>query len=137
MGTSSRIGIRNSDDSMVSIYCHWDGYPEHNGRILVDHYTDEDKIRKLMALGDLSSLGAHIGIKHNFDRHPANWCDAYGRDRGDLGNDAFHNATVQEFFEDFPDQEYSYIFHYGRWMVWSTDQSKWVLVTDVLPTEAA
>ena len=35
MGTRSRIGIRNADDSVDSIYCHWDGYPDHNGRLLV------------------------------------------------------------------------------------------------------
>ena len=136
MGTRSRIGIRNSDDSVVSIYCHWDGYPEHNGRILVDHYADEVKVRKLMALGNLSTLGANIGSKHHFDSAlTLNECNAYGRDRGDKDYKALHNTTVQEFLDIDYDQEYSYIFHYGRWMVFCTD--KWRLVTDVLATEAA
>ena len=135
MGTHSRIGIRNSDDSVVSIYCHWDGDPENNGRCLVEHYTDEAKVRELMALGNLSSLGANIGSKHDFAHPPANECNAYGRDRGDSDNEAFHSTSVQEVLDIDYDPEYSYIFHYGRWMVFCTD--KWVLVTDVLATEAA
>ncbi|CAB4122961.1 hypothetical protein UFOVP29_120 [uncultured Caudovirales phage] len=133
MATRSRIGIRNSDDSVDSIYCHWDGYPENNGLILVEHYTAEDKIRELMSLGDLSSLGREIGQKHDFDK-PANkdWCLAYGRDRSDEHCDARHSNTVQEFLDIDCGAEYYYIFHYGRWMVYPNKHIKWVLVTDVL-----
>ena len=35
MGTRSRIGIEMPDHSVVSVYCHWDGYVEGNGKILV------------------------------------------------------------------------------------------------------
>lgn len=72
MSTRSRIGIiRTLGDRPVveSIYCHFDGYPEGVGQTLLDHWTDEKKINRLIALGDLSSLGSVIGRKHDFDRH--------------------------------------------------------------------
>jgi hypothetical protein len=136
MATRSRIGIRNSDDSVDSIYCHWGGYPSHNGRLLITHYTDEKKIRELMALGDISSLGLEIGEQQDFDK-PTNkdWCVAYGRDRGEEDCEAEHSSTVHEYLGIRCWAEYYYIFHYGRWMVQATygeDEGRWVLVEDAL-----
>lgn len=51
MGTRSRIGILESNVSVTSIYCHWDGYVEHHGPILRDHYATVEKVRALIALG--------------------------------------------------------------------------------------
>ena len=60
----SNIGIKSNVDGVISvIYCHSDGYLEHVGRTLIDHYTDPIKIKCLMELGDLSSLGKNIGKK--------------------------------------------------------------------------
>ena len=56
MGTRSRIGIELKDHSVVSVYCHWDGYPEGNGRILNHHYTDRDDVKELIDGGSMSSL---------------------------------------------------------------------------------
>jgi len=146
MGTRSRIGIRNADDTVDSIYCHWDGYPEHNGRLLVEHYTDEAKVRELIALGDLSSLAEEIGVKHPFDTHDfpggdeahgklyGKMCTAYGRDRGETNVDPEHSHSVDAFLRISCGAEYYYIFHYGRWMVHSG--SNWVLVENLLRAEA-
>ena len=136
MVTCSRIGIRNSDDSVDSIYCHWDGYPSHNGRLLITHYTEENKIRELMALGDISYLAPEIGKQQDFDK-PTNkdWCMAYGRDRGEADCEAGHSSTVHEYLGIRCWGEYYYIFHYGRWMVQATygeDEGRWVLVEEAL-----
>jgi hypothetical protein len=56
MGTRSRIGIELQDSSVVSVYCHWDGYPEHNGRILVKDYTTPEAVKELIDGGSISSL---------------------------------------------------------------------------------
>ncbi len=56
MGTRSRIGIELQDSSVVSVYCHWDGYPEHNGRILVSDYTTPEAVKELIDGGSMSSL---------------------------------------------------------------------------------
>jgi len=66
MGTRSRIGVMHGS-VCKSVYCHWDGYLEHNGEILQEHY-DSAKANHLVALGDLSSLRATIGEKHAFSQ---------------------------------------------------------------------
>jgi hypothetical protein len=110
MATRSNIGILNPDGTVNYIYCHFDGYLEHNGNILNEHYTTEDKVRKLIGLGDLSILGSEIGEKHNFDgpRENKNWCLAYGRDRGETDIEARtipYSDYTKEYFE-----EYVYLF---------------------------
>lgn len=56
MGTRSRIGIEMPDHSVVSVYCHWDGYVENNGRILVEHYQNREDVKELIDGGSMSSL---------------------------------------------------------------------------------
>ena len=41
MSTNSRIGILHEDGTTETIYCHWDGYPEHQMPILTEHYNTE------------------------------------------------------------------------------------------------
>ncbi len=66
MGTRSRIGVMHGD-VCKSVYCHWDGYLDHNGRILQEHY-DSAQANHLVALGDISSLGTKIGDAHPFSK---------------------------------------------------------------------
>ena len=125
MGTRSTIGFVNSNGGVTGIYCHWDGYPEHNGRILRDHYTTPDKIRKLMKLGDLSSLGASIGRKHDFmATNMHHQCTAYGRDRGETGTEAQLYADEAEFLADDRGQDFTYLFKEGKWYCWDAYSNK-------------
>lgn len=57
MTTHATIAIHNDDDTYTAIYLHMDGYPEAAGKTLDAHYNDEATIRRLMSLGDLSTLG--------------------------------------------------------------------------------
>ena len=54
MGTRARIGIQLKDDSILSVYHHWDGYPEWLGRILKTHYNSKEKASELIDGGDMS-----------------------------------------------------------------------------------
>ena len=56
MGTRSTIAIEFADNSVSQVYCHWDGYLEHNGMLLATCYTDPFVVRDLIDLGDFSSL---------------------------------------------------------------------------------
>ena len=56
MGTRSRIGYELPDHSVVSVYCHWDGYVEHNGKILVEHYQNREDVQDLIDGGSMSCL---------------------------------------------------------------------------------
>jgi hypothetical protein len=55
MATRSRIGIQLADESVLSVYHHWDGYPEWLGRILNTHYNTREKVAELIDGGDMSS----------------------------------------------------------------------------------
>lgn len=121
MGTRSRIGIEVPNGAVYSIYCHWDGYVSHNGRILFDYYQDEAKIRELMDLGDISSLGENIGEKHDFDKHDSksNECNAYGRDRNETDVDCRVDDNSEQFLAGAEDgwEEYVYLWKDGHWWV--------------------
>ncbi len=132
MGTRSRIGVMHGD-KVKSVYCHWDGYLEHNGRILQEHY-DSAKANHLVALGDLSSLQKQIGEEHPFGYHGTDMsaeeynakfsgmCTFYGRDRGETGTDFKVAHTFAEFLEqaDGCGAEYYYIMKDGVWYCGTT-----------------
>ena len=116
MGTRSTIAIQNEDGTVTGIYCHWDGYLSYNGRILAENYTDEAKVRELIALGDISSLGAEIGTKHDFNVWPG-VTNAYARDRGETDVDARTCHNWRQFVSE-NGQEYDYLFTPGAgWQV--------------------
>ena len=120
MGTRSRIAVMHGD-KCKSVYCHWDGYLDHNGRILLNHY-DSAKANHLVALGGLSSLRKYIGDQHDFDGPEGqdnNWCDFYGRDRGESGNEFVVDHDFESFMKRVNDSsaEFYYIMKDGEWFV--------------------
>jgi hypothetical protein len=122
MATRSRIGIETKDafgNLMVkSIYCHWDGYPENNGRILLENYQDREKVEKLIALGSISSLHEKVEPtgQHSFDYPQPGVTVAYHRDRGE----GFQRPQVNHSREAFVRsdvEEYGYLFTLeGEWL---------------------
>ena len=96
MATRSRIGIVQENGTVKSIYCHWDGYPENNGKILLENY-DYEMAQELIELGDISSLSKTP------DR-----TEAYCRDRGEELNEARVDESMDAFFEG-DIEEYGYL----------------------------
>jgi len=131
MSTRSNIGILNSDGTVDYIYCHFDGYPEHNGKILNEHYTTEEKVRELIGLGDLSMLGENIGEKQSFEVRVKGCCLAYGRDRGESGTIArkvSYADYTKEYFE-----EYVYLFTPDKgWEVRAYGTNYWADLSNAL-----
>lgn len=128
MGTRSVIGVMHGDNCKA-VYCHWDGYPSHNGRILQEYYNDSAKVNHLISLGDISSLKPSIGEKHPFsifetkmsreeyDSLYGDMTTFYGRDR-DEPNVQFKTFLNWEEFVRFFDKvgaEYAYIMRDGVW----------------------
>ena len=100
MSTRSHIGIWNEDGSLDVIYCHWDGYPSYNGAVLLHHYQDPEKIRELIALGDICSLAESVKPaegEHTFESPQEGVVVAYGRDRHEDGVDTKHFDTLEDF----------------------------------------
>jgi hypothetical protein len=123
MATRSKIAIKNSDGTVESIYCHWDGYPEHNGAILVGNWINEKDIRQLIEMGDLSKLNLTIGEKHDFDDdvdQDAKWCKFYGRDRGETGTDKIVYPDIEKWLCD--GEQYNYLFDNGEWRCFEGDE---------------
>jgi hypothetical protein len=90
MGTRSKIGILRRDGTVDHIYCHWDGYPEHNGVILFNDYSNINKMNQLIKNGDMSVLCEHIfpdpTKPHSFgttDEKQDDVCIFYNRERNE------------------------------------------------------
>ena len=117
MATRSRIGMKLSDGTIKHVYCHYDGYPEHVGKILLQHYTDLSKINDLLSLGNLSILEADLGEKHDFDSHDhtSKVCLFYGRDRNEANNEAIISESVLDFISEDHWIEFHYLFDNGIW----------------------
>ena len=117
MATRSNIAYKTAEGKIRSVYCHWDGYPEHNGEILRRYYTTQEKVEALIALGSISSLGFEIGEKQDFDDRSTqkdSWTLAYHRDRGE-------ELVINEY-DDIPSwiddmEEYAYLWNGNEWIV--------------------
>lgn len=118
MATRSRIAIENTDGTVKSVYCHWDGYPSNNGALLLENYNDETKIRELISMGEISSLDENIKpkdpSKHNFDNRESGTTCFYHRDRGeDLTIDEHH--SIKDWQKKSCRQAWNYIWRNGKW----------------------
>ena len=113
MATRGTIALEFADGSVGMVYSHWDNHPSHNGKILAEHYMDPFKVRELIDGGNISSLGAEIGVQHSFDEPHDGMTTFYARDRGDLGQAAgyFTDFAHYELGGEIGDQwqEYNYI----------------------------
>lgn len=111
MGTRSRIGIELPDHSILSVYCHWDGYPEHNGRILVKDYQDREKVQELIDGGGMSSLRTERDWNNNHIAPPR---PLYYTERGEDVPPV--HSSFQEFVSAQSWEEYAYLYDLeGNW----------------------
>lgn len=148
MATRSRIGIENEDGTVSSVYCHWDGYPSNNGRILVAHYTDREKVKELISLGAISALKENvvpiepmddiIGVRmlkdfkvlpksvHSFDTPQEGVTIAYHRDRGEDLDEARVDESIEAYAKsDY--EEFGYVF---------TKDNEWKVVDGTIKSVA-
>lgn len=126
MSTRSYICRENGDGTYTGIYGHSDAYLTHNGAILIDHYTDRDKVDKLISLGCLSYLQPQIepdpNQPHGFEysARQDGVCVFYGRDRGETEQQAFPVTLNEVGKNDWI--EYCYVFtRDGTWKYFETD----------------
>ena len=116
MATRSRIGILENGQ-VTSVYCHWDGHPENVGKILLENYSTLDKAKKLIAMGDISSLGTTP--KETL---------FYSRGIGENTSPETHPK------EKFPktDQAYVYLFENWEWLFRKAGGKKWKSLKEYL-----
>lgn len=119
MGTHAAIAMKVADDKYLAIYCHWDGYKMGVGAKLKEYYTDSEKVKKLISLGNISSLGKEVdipeGVQHSFDKPANDVTVAYGRDRGETGQEAISCVSAYDIKCNIDSNNNVYIFEDGKW----------------------
>ena len=118
MASRSRIGIQLADESILSVYHHWDGYPEWLGRILKTHYNSRDKAAELIDGGDMSTCWN--------DNNEPEYYSARGQDCP-----PYLDANKYEYLAD--GEEYSYIYTLNdEWICYNRHQYE----ENMMPTVA-
>jgi len=123
MATRARIGLQVGN-AIVSVYHHWDGYPQWLGRILNTHYTTKSQVIDLIDGGDMSvcwtkerwtgnELAPYVKeIKESEEYGPQ-----YYAQRGDDCPPRL-DESITEFINN--GEEYGYIFKDGEWFCYDT-----------------
>jgi len=144
--TISVVNTRTKDGQGRTIYCHWDGYPSNNGRILLEHYKDAKKVNALIDLGDISSLAENVspgkeGIRrkmnanyeydlmptkepHSFDEPHQGVVVAYGRDRGEKDIEAISFSGKEPRKKIAQEFDYLFVVDENKWYVRDNHQSR-------------
>jgi len=126
MSTRSRIGIELSDGSVLSVYHHWDGYPEWLGRILRTHYNTKDKVTELIDGGDMSSCWTdeHWNSETKIQEYGPNYYSYRGENCPPR-----LDADLNEYLSN--GEEYWYLFTNGEWVCYADDSRGLGIVKEV------
>lgn len=109
MATRGRIGMLLEDGSVLSVYSHWDNYPEYNGAILINNFTTKEQVAELLDGGDISALktdknwsGKQMEIARTL----------YYRERGDEDVEPVLSESKEDFHRLASDNwaEFTYLF---------------------------
>ena len=109
MGTRSRIGIQLQDNSILSVYCHYDGYPAFNGRVLRDNYDTIEKVRQLIDGGDMSCTWTNAGWNNETlpESGPLHYT---ARGESLESNAPRYDESIFDFLDKKNNEEYAYIW---------------------------
>ena len=107
MSTRSRIGLELKDGSVLSVYHHFDGYPEWLGVTLEKLFYNRDLVAELIDGGDMSSC-------YESDEHPV---PLYYSQRGENCPPDL-DESVDEYLSD--GEEYAYLYTLkNTWKCWN------------------
>lgn len=134
MGTHATIAIQHKDNTIDSINCKYDGYLSHMGYILENFYNTPDKVRKLIALGELSGIG-YKGVYPEIitqdierksmrtDNFIFDYIKSYARDLGEsIRINPFDNA--ESFIMRKYDLTYVFDETTNKWYYWYLEATK-------------
>jgi hypothetical protein len=109
-------------DVCKSVYCHYDGYLEYTGKLLLDHYNSATA-NQLVALGDNSGVQKTLeGMNFYSDRGET-----------DVSWQVAH--TFEEFLEQVHNcgGEYYYIMRDGEWYAGCIYEAKGLVINGLVP----
>jgi hypothetical protein len=111
MATRSRIGIELKNGNILSVYHHWDGYPEWLGRILNTHYNTRAKVAELIDGGDMSTCWGE-------DKQPE-----YYSARGEDCPPRLDATLIDDYLLGENNEEFAYLFtRYNEWVCYNMNQ---------------
>lgn len=119
MSTRSDIIVKLDDGSWRRIYCHWDGYLEHNGAILAAFYNTAAKAIDLTVEGDLSTLSYDTSAPegHSYQTPAKGHCVYYGRDRAEENTRGVEGPSLEAVWPSSESwTEFVYIWDGGQWL---------------------
>ena len=133
MATRSRIGLQLADGAILSVYHHWDGYPQWLGVMLRENYSSREKIAELIDGGDISCLASDT----DWDRKECEPHVLYYNARGE-NTEPRLDLNVDDYFAD--GEEYAYIFTLDHtWECYEVSRDRdddWnVIQTNAVPRE--
>ena len=103
MATRSRIALQLTEDSFLSVYHHWDGYPQWLGVILRQKFNTREKVAELLDGGDISCIDSDT----NWNREKVENYVQYYNDRGE-NTEPRLDLTLEDYLEN--GEEYAYVF---------------------------
>ena len=118
MSTRSRIALQLTEDSFVSVYHHWDGYPQWLGVTLNKKFNTREKVAELIDGGDISCCDSDTDWDNNKvdEKHVL-----YYNDRGDNTEPELH-LNIDDFFAI--GEEYAYVYTLDHeWECYAIDHS--------------
>jgi hypothetical protein len=122
MSTRGRVGLELADGSILSVYHHYDSYPEWLGRILNTHYNTKEKAAELIDGGDMSSCWTNERWTNDLlDRHKEEYGPQYYSQRGEDSPPRLDSDLCEYLLPD-NSEEYAYVFRNGEWVCYNMNQ---------------
>ena len=117
MATRSRIGLLIGDESVVSVYHHWDGYPQWLGVHLRQNYRTKERISELLDGGDISCIDSDTDWKLEKCEPHVQYYNARGED-----TEPRFDQTVQDYLDN--GEEYAYLFENNEWVCYDLHKAR-------------
>ena len=109
MATRSRIALQLNETSFLSVYHHWDGYPQWLGVTLNKKFNTREKVAELIDGGDISCCDSDSDWNlEKVDLHVQ-----YYNDRGE-NTEPRLDTTVEDYLAN--GEEYAYLFENNEWV---------------------
>ena len=103
MATRSRIALQLTEDSFLSVYHHWDGYPQWLGVTLRQKFNTREKVAELLDGGDISCIESDTNWKReSVEKHVL-----YYNARGENTEPQLH-LSIDDYFD--AGEEFAYVY---------------------------
>ena len=103
MATRSRIALQLTEDSFLSVYHHWDGYPQWLGVTLRQKFNTREKVAELLDGGDISCIDSDTNWKRESVENHVLYFNARGED-----TEPRLDLSLEDYLAN--GEEYAYVF---------------------------